>query len=155
MVVEEQTMPMPKWWYRQKRPPDDNVYFENMSRIIFHAGLNWGVIDAKWPPIKKAFKDFNIQKVARFTENDVQRLLKDKSVIRHRAKIIAVILNARKCLEIQRQYGSLQSYIAGLDKSNNYANAVKELGRTFKRLAPSSAGMFLYTVGENIRPWDY
>ena len=45
----EQHWQMPDWWYRKKRPSTDEEYFENMSRVIFQAGLNWHVIDNKWP----------------------------------------------------------------------------------------------------------
>ena len=67
---------MPEWWYREKRPPNDNAYFENMIRVIFQAGLNWRVIDNKWPAIKKAFANFDIDKAASFTNADVEHLMK-------------------------------------------------------------------------------
>ena len=59
---------MPEWWCRNEKPANDNVYFENMCRVIFQAGLNWQVIDGKWPTTKKAFANFNIKKVACFTD---------------------------------------------------------------------------------------
>ena len=52
---------------REAPKSNDEVYFENMCRVIFQAGLNWQVIDNKWPSIKKAFANFNIDKVACFT----------------------------------------------------------------------------------------
>ena len=55
MQEQEHHWKMPEWWLRDKRPSNDNVYFENMCRVIFQAGLNWKVIDNKWPSIKKAF----------------------------------------------------------------------------------------------------
>jgi 3-methyladenine DNA glycosylase Tag len=51
--MQEEHWHMPKWWYREKRPATDEEYFENMSRVIFQAGLNWQVTDKKWPSIKK------------------------------------------------------------------------------------------------------
>ena len=53
---------MPDWWYREKRPATDEAYFENMCRVIFQAGLNWQVIDNKWPSIKKAFSKLQHRK---------------------------------------------------------------------------------------------
>ena len=88
----------PEWWYREKRPPNDNAYFENMCRIIFQAGLNWSIIDKKWPTTKKAFAQFDVEKVARFTEADVKRLLEDEGIIRNKGKIQALIQNAAKFL---------------------------------------------------------
>ncbi len=153
--MQEQSFQMPQWWYREKRPPSDDAYFENMSRIIIHAGLNWYVIDRKWQAIRRAFLGFNFEKVARFTEDDVERLMMDKGIVRNRAKIIAIIQNALIFRQIVKQYGSFQAYLDSLDKSNNYADAVKELRRKFKRLGPPSASLFLYSVGENINPWAY
>ncbi len=138
----------------EKCPPNDDAYFENMSRVIFQAGLNWQVIDKKWPTTKKAFSEFNFEKVAKFTNADVERLLKDEGIVRNHGKIKAIIQNAIQFGEIKKQCGSFKAYINGLDKSKNYASVVKELTDRFKWLGPSSASTFLYTVGEEIEPWD-
>ncbi len=145
---------MPEWWLRDKRPPNDKVYFENMCRVIFQAGLNWQVIDHKWPTIKKAFANFNVDKVASFTSQDVQRLLRDEGIIRNKGKIQAIIQNAQNFKAIEKQYGSFQKYLDSLDKSNNYDKVVKDLVNKFKWLGPPSASTFLYTVAEKISVWD-
>jgi len=144
---------MPDWWCRNQKPANDNVYFENMCRVIFQAGLNWQVIDGKWETTKDAFADFNLKKVACFTDLDVQRLLHDAGIVRNKGKIQAIIQNAQNFVAIEKRYGSFQKYLDSLDKSNNYANAIKELVNTFKWLGPPSASLFLYTVGEKIEPW--
>lgn len=143
---------MPEWWYREKRPPNDNAYFENMCRVIFQAGLNWHVIDNKWPTTMKAFANFNIDKVAYFTNADIEGLMKDTGIIRNKGKIKAIIQNAQNFKAIEKQYGSFQKYLDLLDKSNNYANAIKDLVNKFKWLGPPSASLFLYTVVEKIDP---
>jgi len=148
---EEEWSP-PKWIYRDRRPPNDDAYFENMTRVIFLAGLSWKMIDEKWPNFKKAFKNFSVDEVAKFDENDVKRLMGDAGIVRNRAKIIATINNANQFKNIRKEYGSFQSYIDSLNKSNNYALVIKELGRKFNRLGPSSARIFLFSVGEKVRP---
>ena len=150
--MQEQSWQTPEWWYQEERPPNDDGYFENMSRIIFQAGLNWHVIDNKWPTISKAFANFKINKVVLFTNADVERLMKDTGIIRNKGKIKAIIQNAINFKAIEKQYGSFQKYIDSLDKSNNYANVVKDLTNKFKWLGPPSASLFLYTVGEKISP---
>jgi DNA-3-methyladenine glycosylase I len=140
----------PSWIYRDKRPANDDVYFENMTRVIFLAGLNWRMIDKKWPNFKKAFNNFSIAKVAKFDEKDMKRLMSDAGIVRNRAKIMAAVNNAKQLQNIKREHGSFQSYIDSLDKSNNYALVIKELGKKFSRLGPSSARIFLYSVGEKI-----
>jgi len=137
----------------KRKPANDNVYFENMCRVIFQAGLNWQVIDGKWATTKKAFANFDIQEVACFTDSDVQRLLLDSGIVRNKGKIKAIIQNAQNFVAIEKRYGSFQKYLDSFDKSDNYANATKELVNNFKWLGPPSASLFLYTVGEKIDPW--
>jgi DNA-3-methyladenine glycosylase I len=149
-MQQHETWQMPDWWCRNERPTNDNVYFENMCRVIFQAGLNWQVINGKWATTKKAFANFDIKEIACFTESDVQCLLNDPGIVRNKGKIKAIIQNAQNFVAIEKRYGSFQKY---LEKSNNYALAVKDLVNTFKWLGPPSASLFLYTVGEKIDPW--
>jgi len=137
--------------YRDRRPPNDDAYFENITRVIFLAGLSWKMINKKWPDFKKAFKNFSVDNVAKFSEQNLQQLMSDAGIVRNRAKIIATINNAKQFQNIKKQYGSFQQYLDSLDKSDNYALVIKELGKKFNRIGPSSARIFLYSAGENIR----
>ena len=149
--MSEESWSPPKWMYRDRQPPNDDAYFENMTRVIFLAGLSWRMIDKKWPNFRKAFKNFSINNVAKFDEKDVERLMSDAGIVRNRAKITATINNAKQFQNTRKEYESFQRYLESLDKSNNYALVIKELGKRFNRIGPSSARIFLYTVGENIR----
>lgn len=141
----------PDWIYVDKRPPSDSVCFENMCRIIFQAGLNWSVVEKKWATTKKAFDDFSPEKVSVFTSPDVARLMKDEGIVRNKGKISSIIQNAKEFERIKKEYGSFQKYLDKLDKSHNYSSVVKELTARFKWLGPSSASLFLYSVGEKIK----
>lgn len=152
-MQEHKTWQMPDWWCRNERPANDKVYFENMCRVIFQAGLNWQVIDNKWATTKNAFVNFDIKEIACFTDSDVQQLLKDPGIVRNKGKIKAIIQNAQNFIAIEKRYGSFQKYLDSLDKSNNYALVIKDLVNTFKWLGPPSASLFLSTVGEKIDPW--
>ncbi|HVP92400.1 MAG TPA: DNA-3-methyladenine glycosylase I [Acidobacteriota bacterium] len=110
------------------------------------------MIDEKWPNFKKAFCDFSIAEVAKFDEKDIKRLTADAGIVRNKAKIIATIHNAKQLQNVKKGYGSFQSYLDSLDKSNDYASVIKELGKKFSRLGPSSARILLYSVGERIEP---
>jgi len=149
--VSERSWSPPKWMYRDRRPPNDDAYFENITRVIFLAGLSWKMINKKWPDFKKAFKNFSVDNVAKFSEQNLQQLMSDAGIVRNRAKIIATINNAKQFQNIKKQYGSFQQYLDSLDKSDNYALVIKELGKKFNRIGPSSARIFLYSAGENIR----
>jgi 3-methyladenine DNA glycosylase Tag len=137
--------------YRDRPAPGDDAYFENMTRVIFLAGLSWKMIDQKWPNFRKAFRNFSVDEVAKFSEKQIEQLMNDTGIVRNRAKIIAAVNNARQFQKIRKDHGSFRSYLDTLDKSSNYAEAIKELGKKFSRLGPSSARIFLYTVGENIK----
>jgi DNA-3-methyladenine glycosylase I len=152
MAVDEQNWNMPKWWYRAERPPNDDAYFENMCRVIFQSGLNWRVIEDKWLTTRKAFANFEVSKVAYFSNAEVENLMKDAGIVRNKGKIKAILQNAQNFKAIETKYGSFQKYLDSLDKSDNYANVIKDLVNKFKWLGPPSASLFLYTVGENINP---
>lgn len=136
--------------YRDRHPPNDDVHFEIMTRVIFMAGLSWKTIGRKWSSFRKAFHGFSIDQVAKFDAQKVERLMDDASIVRNKAKITATIENAKRFQCIREKYGSFQRYLDRLDKSNNYVLVVKELGKTFSRVGPSSARIFLYSAGENI-----
>jgi DNA-3-methyladenine glycosylase I len=100
-----------------------------------------------------AFSNFNIKKVAAFTDQDVERLLGDTGIVRNKGKIKAIIQNAQNFVALEKRYGSFRSYLECQDRTDNYASVVKDLVNKFKWLGPPSASLFLYTVGEKIDPW--
>jgi DNA-3-methyladenine glycosylase I len=137
--------------YRDSLPPDDFAYFENLTRCIFQAGLNWKMITNKWPRFTEAFAGFDFEKVAGFGDEDVERLMGDTSIVRNRRKILATIENARTFMRIAEESGSFKEWFTSLDKSDNYAGAMKELQKTFKHVGKTTAHIFIYTVGEDIK----
>ena len=90
---------------------DDYRLFEKLSLESFQSGLSWRTILAKRENFRAAFHDFNFDKVAHFTENDVDRLLQDEGIVRHRGKIEAVVNNARRAQELVSKEGSLAAFI--------------------------------------------
>ena len=141
----------PPEWMQRNTNLEDNDYFENMTRIIFQGGLNWIVIENKWPYLKKVFRDFSIDQVAKFDDSVVERLMKDTGIIRNRSKIIGTILNAKEFQGIKKEFGTFKNYIDSLDKSDNFAKVINVMSKRFYRMGPSSARMFLYSVGEDIK----
>jgi DNA-3-methyladenine glycosylase I len=89
---------------------DDRRLFEKLCLEGFQSGLSWRTILAKRENFRAAFRNFEVDKVARFTEKDVERLLQDAGIVRHRGKIQAVINNAARALELVQQEGSLAAY---------------------------------------------
>jgi DNA-3-methyladenine glycosylase I len=85
--------------------------FEKLSLEGFQSGLSWRTILAKRENFRAAFHDFDFDRIARFTERDLERLLKDEGIVRHRGKIAAVINNARRAQELAKREGSLAAFI--------------------------------------------
>jgi DNA-3-methyladenine glycosylase I len=98
------------------RPVDDDVrLFEKLSLEGFQSGLSWLTILRKRDNFRRAFKSFDIESVARFNARSVQRLMADSGIVRNRAKIEATINNARRCIELVGEYGSLAAYVWGFE----------------------------------------
>ncbi len=89
---------------------DDNRLFEKMCLEGFQAGLSWLTILKKRENFRRAFADFDIDTVARFTSRDINRLLKDEGIVRHRGKIESTINNAQRAIELRDQEGSVAEY---------------------------------------------
>ncbi len=90
---------------------DDRKQFEFLTLESAQAGLSWLVVLRKREAYRRAFANFEPQKVARFTAKRIERLLSDPGIIRNRLKITAAIGNARKFLEIQDEFGSFDKFI--------------------------------------------
>ncbi|MBT2456835.1 DNA-3-methyladenine glycosylase I [Streptomyces sp. ISL-86] len=89
---------------------DDRRIFEKISLEGFQSGLSWRTILAKRENFRKAFAGFDFHLVAEFTEADVDRLLQDAGIVRHRGKIEAVVNNARRAVDLAAEEGSLAAF---------------------------------------------
>jgi DNA-3-methyladenine glycosylase I len=96
-------------WGRPVR--DDRALFEKLSLEGFQSGLSWLTILRKRENFRRAFADFDVDRVARFTRRDVDRLLKDAGIVRHRGKIESTINNAQRCAEVVEEFGSLSDFV--------------------------------------------
>ena len=90
---------------------DDHRLFEKLSLESFQSGLSWRTILVKRENFRAAFHHFDFDKIARFTQRDINRLLKDEGIVRHRGKIEAVINNAQRAQELVKQEGSLAAFL--------------------------------------------
>lgn len=90
---------------------DDRIQFEFLTLESAQAGLSWSTILKKREGYQKAFANFNVEKVARFDENKIQKLLKNKEIVRNERKIRAAIHNAQQFIAIQETHGSFSEYI--------------------------------------------
>ncbi len=140
---------------------DDRRLFEKLCLEGFQSGLSWRTILAKRENFRAAFHDFDFDEVARFDQSDVERLLNDKGIVRHRGKIEAVINNARRAQELVEREGSLAAffwrYEAPADKRTEpqsvstseasiaLSKALKKMG--WKFVGPTTVYAFLQAMG--------
>ncbi len=89
----------------------DDIHFEFITLEGAQAGLSWHTILSKRLTYQKAFKNFDIKEVAKFTQDNVEELLQNKGIVRHKQKINSTINNAQCFLNIQEEFGSFNKYI--------------------------------------------
>ena len=112
---------------------DDKILFEFLILESFQAGLSWFTILKKRKNFRKAFADFEVEKVAKFDEAKIDELVQNEGIIRHRGKISAAINNAKLFIEIQKEFGSFSDfiwkYVDGKPIINNW-DSIKEVPAT-------------------------
>lgn len=133
----------------QITPKGVDDYLEQLSKPVFQAGMSWRVVDAKWATTKKAFHDFNTERVARMSDRDVDKLAQDERVIRSRPKIAAVVHNANALLELERS-GGIKKHLRSFDE---YEALASDLKKRFKFVGDSGMYHFLWTVKQPVPEW--
>jgi 3-methyladenine DNA glycosylase Tag len=136
------------------RPQDDARYLEMMTAIIFVSGLSRAVVESKWDGFLIAFEEFDVDKVADFTAVDVERLSQDARIVRYKAKIRAVVDNAREMQRIAVEHGTFGAWLRQSLVDDGVDSTAKDLGRRFKYLSTESSRRYLYAVGEDIGEVD-
>ncbi|MGZ3866231.1 MAG: DNA-3-methyladenine glycosylase I [Bacteroidia bacterium] len=90
---------------------DDKKHFEFLVLDCFQAGLSWKTILHRRENFRKAFADFDVEKVAKFNQTKVEKLLKDEGIIRNRLKVEGTVKNAKAFIKVQEEHGSFDKYI--------------------------------------------
>lgn len=116
---------------------DDRKHFEFLILEGAQAGLSWSTILKKREGYRKAFADFDPVKVARFTEAKLEKILLDPGIIRNRLKVYSAVNNAKRFLEVQKEFGSFDKYIWGFVKGKPIVNKWKSL-REIRPTTPES-----------------
>jgi DNA-3-methyladenine glycosylase I len=136
---------------------DDRILFEKLCLEGFQAGLSWLTILRKRENFRAAFHEFKIARVAAMDEEDVDRLLQDAGIVRHRGKIESTINNAGRCLELIEEEGSLARFVwryepetsdvrdSKTPESTALSRDLKKRGFTF--VGPTTAYAFMQAMG--------
>ncbi|WP_395698810.1 DNA-3-methyladenine glycosylase I [Aquabacterium sp.] len=137
---------------------DDRRLFEKLCLEGFQSGLSWRTILAKRENFRAAFAEFDFTRVARFTQRDVERLLGDAGIVRHRGKIEATINNAQRALVLKEEAGSLAAFFWRYEatatgpssastsaESQALSKALKQRGWAF--VGPTTVYAFMQAMG--------
>jgi DNA-3-methyladenine glycosylase I len=142
------------------RTHDQTAMFEALTLGVFEAGLSWSIVFDKRDAFRKAFHHFDVSKVAAMTDQDVDRLVQDPSIIRNRAKIQATVANARAMISTSpglpalaksyertrnRAPGSMSDLPSSTPEAEALANQLKAQGYHF--VGPTSVYAFMQNVG--------
>lgn len=133
------------------QPKSLGDYLEIMSKAVFQSGISWKVVEAKWPGIKEAFKDFNAEAVAGLSAPELEELSEDTRVIRNRRKLSAIVSNAQRMIEITEEHGGFQKYLRSHD---DFTATVQDIREQFKFMGDTGTYFFLFVVGEEVPPHD-
>lgn len=120
----------------------DNAMFERLSLEGFQAGLSWLTILKRREAFRESFHGFDIARVAKMTQDDVERLLQNPGIIRHRGKIEAVINNAQRALALE---GGIETFVRGFTPTEDRRNLTKSpeseaLSKALRKLGFSFVG---------------
>jgi DNA-3-methyladenine glycosylase I len=131
---------------RWNKPKTDNALLNDISFIVFIVRFNYKVVEKKWPEITKAFHGFDIQKLSKLDENDektMDKLMQAKGMIKNRWKMQSVIINAKKCAEIQKEHGSVLNWVARAKKeykeSPLLSPELRDTFRVFRGIGPMTS----------------
>ncbi len=136
---------------QQIEPQSLGDYLEVMCKAVFHSGMSWKVVEAKWPDIKEAMRNFDPVAIAFLSEKELDELAQDRRVIRNRRKLAAIVKNAQTMRDLEEKHGSFQAY---LRSHSDYDATEKDLRKHFGFLGETGVYYFLYVVGEDVPPYE-
>lgn len=126
-------------------------YFEIMSRAVFQASISWKQIENSWDAFREAFEQFEPAKVARFDDDDIDRLMKFPGIVHSKKKIIATIKNAKVMLELDKEFGGFKKY---LRSKSSYEELSKDIKKRFSYVGELSVYYLLFRVKEAVPDFD-
>ena len=129
---------------------DDRELFEMLVLESFQAGLSWITILKKRENFKKAFDDFDVQKVANYGEDKIEELRNNEGIIRHKGKIASAINNAKIFIEIQKECGSFSEYIWSFTDGKTIKAEFKTESELSKRISKDLKKRGMKFVGPTI-----
>lgn len=122
-------------------------YFEVITRAVFQAGVSWAQIARHWRAYRRAFEDFDAATVAAYDDVAIERVLAEPGILRMPRKIKATIANAVALLEIEREFGGVDEYVASFE---SYAPLAKDFKKRFAFMGDMNVWYVLFRTGHPV-----
>ncbi len=126
-------------------------YLEIITKAVFQAGVSWKLVDSKWVAFREVFENFDPEKIAAFTQADIERLSQDERILRSRKKIEGTIANAHAILELDEQFKGFKNY---LRSKSSYKELAADMRKRLKYMGELSVYYFLFRVKEPVPPFE-
>ncbi|MBM4435929.1 MAG: DNA-3-methyladenine glycosylase I [Actinobacteria bacterium] len=123
----------------QIKPTTLGDYFEVMSKADFQTGISWAVVESKWPGIRAALRGFEAEAVAALGPKDIDALVQDPRVIRNRAKLQAIVGNARRMLDLADEHGGFKRYLRAHGDFGATVAALRKASSSWARRAATTS----------------
>ena len=135
----------------QVEPKSLSDYLEVMSRAVFQAGLKWASIAQQWERLQAAFDGFDCERVAAYTEFDVDRIMETEGILHSARKVRATIQNAQKIVELDRAHSGFQNYLHAFP---DYTSLAADIRKNFKFMGDMNVWYFLFRIRKPVPNFD-
>jgi len=126
------------------KPKNDDEFLGQVAKIIFVAGFRYSIVEERWPMIRKAFYNFNVNKLSKLNEKQINNIMKAEGMIKNIGKIEAIIENAKKCKKLQKEHDSVLKWIEKLKKDYKkdplFSASLEESFIKFDRIGKVTSG---------------
>jgi len=126
------------------KPKNDDEFLEQLSFIRFVSGFRYGIVETRWPKMRKAFYNFSVKKLSTATSKDVNKIMEADGMIRNTKKITDILENAKICRELAKSNGSVLNWISSIKKELTkeplLAPSLKEEFQRFKGIGEMTSG---------------
>jgi len=126
-------------------------YLKVMSKSVFQSGISWRVVESKWAGLREALHEFDPEVIANLGEPELDELTQDQRVIRSRRKLSAIVHNAGRMLELEKQHGSFRGC---LRSHGGFEGTLQDIRKQFKYMGDSGTYHFLFVVGEEAPSYE-
>ena len=130
---------------------DDRAFFELLVLEGAQAGLSWVTVLRKRENYRRALDGFDFEKIARYADADVERLLADPGIIRNARKLDAVVYNAQRLIELEEKHKGFRNY---LRSHGGFEGTVKDMRKQFKFMGETGCYYFLWVVNEEVPEYE-